>query len=81
MRPVYFDHAATSWPKPESVFLAAEEAVRYAGGNPGRGTHPLAETASELLYACREEAAVFFGSEPERTVFTPGAMALPFSFK
>ena len=73
MRPVYFDHAATSWPKPESVLLAAEEAVRYAGGNPGRGTHPLAETASEMLYACREEAADFFGSEPERTVFTPGA--------
>ncbi len=70
---VYLDHAATAWPKPEPVLRAAVEAMRRAGGNPGRGAHPLSDAAAELLYTAREEAADFFGGTPERTVFTPGA--------
>ncbi len=73
MKTVYLDHAATSWPKPKEVVRAAAQAVRNAGGNPGRGSHPLANAAGELLYTARAEAASFFEADPFRTVFTPGA--------
>ena len=73
MNLVYLDHAATSWPKPSAVLNAARDASIHAGGNPGRGAHPLADAASVLLYSAREEAASFFGGIAERTVFTSGA--------
>ena len=73
MKTVYLDHAATSWPKPPEVIREAVRSVTEAGGNPGRGSHRLSDMASELLYAAREEAADFFGGDPERTVFTSGA--------
>ena len=73
MNLVYLDHAATSWPKSREVLDAARDASVHAGGNPGRGAHPLSDAASGLLYSAREEAASFFGGIPERTVFTSGA--------
>lgn len=72
-RTIYFDNAATSYPKPPAVFRAVTEAMRSAGGNPGRGSHRLSETAAELVYDCRAAAAGMFGAEPERVVFTSGA--------
>ena len=71
-RTVYFDNAATSYPKPAAVVRAVTDAMRTAG-NPGRGSHRLAETAAELVYDCRADAAEMFGAEPERFVFTAGA--------
>ncbi|MBP3292365.1 MAG: aminotransferase class V-fold PLP-dependent enzyme [Clostridia bacterium] len=71
-RTVYFDNAATSYPKPAAVVRAVTDAMRTAG-NPGRGSHRLAETAAELVYDCRAAAAEMFGAEPERVVFTAGA--------
>jgi len=71
-RPVYFDNAATSYPKPPAVIRTVTDAMR-AAGNPGRGSHRLAETAAELVYDCRAAAAEMFGAEPERVVFTAGA--------
>lgn len=70
---VYFDHAATSYPKPPSVLRAMERCMREAGGNPGRGSHPLAARAAEVIYSCRETAGALFGTAPERVVFTGGA--------
>lgn len=68
--PVYFDNAATSFPKPPAVPEAVSRALRTAGGNPGRGGHPLAQRAGELVYRTRERAAAMFGAQPEHTVFT-----------
>lgn len=66
---VNFDNAATTFPKPPEVRLAVEKAlVRY--GSAGRGSHPIAARGSELVYSAREEAASFFGAEPEQVVFT-----------
>lgn len=67
---INFDNAATTFPKPLSVRRAAAEAVRSFGGNAGRGGHELAMRTSNALYSARETAAVFFGAEPENTVFT-----------
>lgn len=68
--PVYFDNAATSFPKPASVYGAVQRAMREAGGNPGRGGHPLSERAGEAVYHMRETAAALFAAEPEHIVMT-----------
>ncbi|MBR5371317.1 MAG: aminotransferase class V-fold PLP-dependent enzyme [Oscillospiraceae bacterium] len=68
--PIYFDNAATTFPKPQTVYDAAALAMRNAGGNPGRGGHPLARRAGEIVYHARETAAAMFGTEPENVVFT-----------
>lgn len=67
---VYFDQAATSYPKPERVIRAVSEAL-LQGGNPGHGGHRLAMEGAERLYRARETAARFFKAEPEQVVFTP----------
>ena len=54
---IYFDHAATSWPKPPSVLHAVGGAFTDKGGNPGRSGHVLSLKASRAIYECRE--AVF----------------------
>ncbi|MBQ8923078.1 MAG: aminotransferase class V-fold PLP-dependent enzyme [Oscillospiraceae bacterium] len=68
--PVYFDNAATSFPKPEAVYAAVGRAMREAGGNPGRGGHPLSALAGETVYHMREAAAELFAAEPEHIVMT-----------
>ena len=46
---IYLDNAATSWPKPESVYQALDEFLRNSGGNPGRGGHTMALAASRTV--------------------------------
>ena len=68
--PVYFDNAATSWRKPQAVLRALADTAADAGGNPGRGGHPLAQRAGDVVFHARETAAAFFDAEPEHVVFT-----------
>ncbi|MBQ8432353.1 MAG: aminotransferase class V-fold PLP-dependent enzyme [Clostridia bacterium] len=69
---IYLDNAATSFPKPARVSDEMLRCMRQYCGNPGRGSHALAMEAAERIYACREEAAAFFGvSSPENVIFTP----------
>ena len=68
---VYFDNAATSYPKPPSVMRAVGEAVRGEYGNPGRGGHRATLAAAERVYKCRAAVAEMFGcSCPENVIFT-----------
>jgi len=68
---IYFDSAATSYPKPRSVFSAMEECLVNAGGNPGRSAHVLSMNASKKIYSCREEICTLLSfSYPENVVFT-----------
>lgn len=69
---IYFDNAATTFPKPPSVTRAVVRAMERCG-NPGRGGHALAMRAAEVAFACRSEAADMFGASPERVIFTSGA--------
>jgi len=79
---VYFDNAATTYPKPECVLRAVESAVTEYGGNPGRGGHALAMRASEKIYSVRKKAAEFFHTAPEKVVFTQNCtMALNMAVK
>ncbi len=75
---IYFDHAATSYPKLPSVLMAHRRATVCYGANPGRGGYPMAMASTQQLYLCRERAAVLFGlPDPRRVVLMPGCtMAL-----
>ena len=39
---LYFDNAATTWPKPAEVKNAVLSALTYYGANPGRSGHRMA---------------------------------------
>ena len=67
---IYLDNAATSWPKPESVYQAVDEALRNSG-NAGRGVNASSLRASRILYTGRNVIADFFNiKRPEQIVFT-----------
>lgn len=70
---IYLDNAATSWPKPDSVHEAMVASLRTAGGNPGRGSHALADAASRCIADCRLALARFIrAGNPRRLILTSG---------
>lgn len=80
---IYFDSAATSWPKPVSVIKAISNSFYMYGGNPGRSGHILSLNAAKAIYECREKIcdAIEF-EHPERVVFTYNTTyALNFAIK
>lgn len=58
---VYFDNAATSFPKPEIVYDSIMDAMKNYGANPGRSGHKLALKASRGIYEARENLAELLG--------------------
>src|SRR5271154_1877020 len=80
---IYLDNAATSFPKPESVYQALDAFARQSLANPGRAGHKMALAAERALDDCRHLLNQFFnGKEPERFVFTLNATdALNMAFK
>lgn len=72
MKSIYFDNAATSHPKPEEVYRAADSFLRR-GGSSGRSAHKFALEASQKVYEARLSISRFLGiNSPERLIFTPG---------
>lgn len=57
---IYMDNAATSYPKPESVYLAVDRFNRLMGGNPGRGSNQSTARAGSVLLETREALARLF---------------------
>lgn len=51
---IYFDNAATSWPKPEETVLAMNGYLRETGGSPGRSGHRLSIAAGRIMLDTRE---------------------------
>ena len=70
---IYFDNAATSWPKPPMVVRAMAGTLTKLGGNPGRAGHSLSLCGGRVIQRCREMLAEAFGApSPEQVIFTPG---------
>jgi cysteine desulfurase family protein len=68
---IYLDNAATSWPKPGSVYQTMDEFLRQKGGNPGRGSHSLAVAARQTVEETRMLVARFINApEIEQVIFT-----------
>lgn len=69
---IYFDNAATTFPKPPSVVSEVVKCMNEYCGNPGRSGHGLSIKAAEKIYECRELISKLFGVEnPTNVVFTP----------
>ena len=71
---IYFDNAATTWPKPAGVGEAMLHYLGHIGANPGRAGHRLAVEAARSIYATREAVAeLFHAPDPLRVVFGSNA--------
>lgn len=69
---IYFDNAATTFPKPEAVYVAQDHYFRSAA-NPGRGAHHMALASAQAIFEARLAAAELIGvREAQRLMFTPG---------
>jgi cysteine desulfurase family protein len=69
---IYFDNAATSWPKPPGVIEAMVHFLNEVGANPGRAGHRLAVEAGRTVYNAREAVAELFNApDPLRVAFGP----------
>ena len=67
---IYFDNAATSWPKPPGVAEAMVHFLNDVGANPGRAAHRRAIEAGRIVYETREAVAnLFHTPDPLRVVF------------
>jgi cysteine desulfurase family protein len=68
---IYLDNAATSWPKPEIVYQTMDKFLREKGGNPGHGSHSLAEAARQVIDETRMLTARFLNAPViENVIFT-----------
>ncbi|MEG0068533.1 aminotransferase class V-fold PLP-dependent enzyme [Cetobacterium sp.] len=83
MKEFYFDNAATSSPKPESVYEAVELAIKKYNANPGRAGHKKAIEAGRKIFEVREKIAKFFNLKNSlNVVFTANATeSLNFAIK
>ena len=69
----YFDNAATTYPKPESVYSFMDKFYRQNGANAGRGDYSIAQTAGGLISDTRKLVQDLFHCPAKQVVFTPTA--------
>ena len=71
---IYFDNAATTYPKSERVYKAMEEANRRLAVNAGRGSYRLAKKAASVIEETRKNILKLAKAEEvAEVVFTPSA--------
>ncbi len=71
---VYLDNAATSYPKPPSVYKAVQHAMVEVGATPGRASHRRAREASEIVLQARTRVGRLLGiPSAEQVIFTRNA--------
>lgn len=70
---IYFDQAATSYPKAPGVAKAMAGYITGTGANINRGSYGAAGDAAMVVLETREKLCRLFGfDDPEYAVFTPG---------
>ena len=71
MKKIYFDNAATSFPKPDGVAEAVYDYIKFNGMNIGRGVYEKAFASAEGVYETREALCGLFNfSKPSNVIFT-----------
>jgi cysteine desulfurase family protein len=71
---IYLDNAATTYPKPETVYQKMDWANRSIAVNAGRGAYKVAQDASNLIEDTRKKLIeVVHGIGVEAAVLTPSA--------
>lgn len=79
----YFDHSATSNPKPQVVINSVIEALTIFNGNPSRSSHKKSIELERKIFEIREKIANFFNiKDPLQIAFTKNSTeALNFAIK
>jgi cysteine desulfurase family protein len=68
---IYLDNAATSWPKPESVYEAVDSYQRRLGAPAGRSAYREAAEVERMIRDARSRTARLLGAQqPQQVVFT-----------
>jgi cysteine desulfurase family protein len=68
---IYFDNAATSFPKPQIVYNEIMDSMTNYGANPGRSGHKLALKASRGIFEARKSISeLFHVKNPLDIIFT-----------
>lgn len=71
MARIYLDNAATSWPKPETVYAACDRYLRQLGAPVGRSAYRHAAEVEQIVQSARRRLAQrLHAPGPERIVFT-----------
>ncbi|MEW6696247.1 MAG: aminotransferase class V-fold PLP-dependent enzyme [Bacillota bacterium] len=71
---IYFDSAATSWPKPPEVWQAMEHFIKEVGASPGRAGHKQTLEANRIVDETRQLLADLFNvGDYHRIIFTLNA--------
>ena len=65
---IYLDNAATTWPKPESVYVAVEQMMRGNGAAVGRAVFGDSASATQVVQQARRDLASFIGASSEASV-------------
>ena len=69
--PIYFDQAATSFPKPPEVSQAMMYYMNHVGSNVNRGSYGTAVSAENVLFDTRQKLTdLFHGEDCKNTIFT-----------
>lgn len=67
---IYFDHASTSFKKPEQVSKSIYHALSNGIGNPGRGANETSMSSAKILQEGRNAVCrIFNGLSPDQVVF------------
>lgn len=70
---VYLDNAATTYPKPEAVYEALDQANRELAFNAGRGSYKSAHKVSEMIQETRTMVGKFLGVSGDCVSFESSA--------
>ncbi len=71
---LYFDNSATTFPKPEEVYIAMDQAARTFGVNAGRGNYRLASKADDIIQETRVSLAKLTNfQDPNKVILLPSA--------
>lgn len=71
MKPIYFDNASTTFPKPQTVPDAMYRFMTQIGSNINRGCYQQAYDTEELVYQTRELLCrLFHGDDCKNVIFT-----------
>ena len=66
--PIYLDNAATSFPKPESVYVAIDQANREYAVSAGRGKYQRANDADRFIGQARSGLAQLIGADHAKQI-------------
>ncbi len=70
---IYFDNAATTYPKPQCVYEAVSYGMQNYSFNAGRGSYEVARNTFKMIDDTRKKIASIVSSKKENVIFTSSA--------